>query len=171
MKRRCPSASAGFTLIELMTVVGIVGVLATIAMPEYGRMMVRSKMAERETLVKRIQQGVEDVYLRMGQIPASARTGARTPATPGSMKQVANWNQAGWREIFGSFQDIDGAVYYSYQYAATEPAGTLQIDVYGDLDGNGNQTHKIYFYQRTDGAYQQTLPAPGDPDPEDFGVF
>jgi type IV pilus assembly protein PilE len=51
-----PALTAGFTLIELMIVVAVVGVLALVAYPMYGDQVRKSRRAEAITALNRITQ-------------------------------------------------------------------------------------------------------------------
>ncbi len=61
----------GFTLIELLVVVLIVAVLAAIALPQYQRVIERSKAMQVQTLLKTIGEKGRFYYLEKGVYPAS----------------------------------------------------------------------------------------------------
>jgi len=56
----------GVTLIELMTVVIIVGILASIAVPSYRRYLLRSQRTDATTALLRIQSGEEKYLVQWG---------------------------------------------------------------------------------------------------------
>lgn len=63
------SKQRGFTLIELMVVVSIIGILASIAIPAYQDYMTRAKIAEVFQLFSPLKKAVADYYDYYGTMP------------------------------------------------------------------------------------------------------
>lgn len=59
----------GFTLIELMIVVAIIGVLAVHAVPSFQETMVRSQIAEAINLSENIKKAITEYYYNYKQFP------------------------------------------------------------------------------------------------------
>jgi len=164
---------SGFTLIELMVVVCIVGLLASVALPTYGRMVLRSKAAERLLITRRIKQSVEDYMIRHDAVPGGFMIGAPQPAgAPGVAKRFPKFSASpGWKEIM-SDGEVQGNLYYSYDFWVLQVAnvGELYVHSSGDLDGDGILSDKQQFYLKQGGAFQilWELPAAGGEDQLSF---
>ena len=61
----------GFTLIELMIVVAIIGILAAIAIPAYQDYTIRSKVTELVNAAGVCKTGVAEYYQSKGKMPAT----------------------------------------------------------------------------------------------------
>jgi type IV pilus assembly protein PilA len=82
----------GFTLIELMIVVAIVGILAAIALPAYQDYVVRSKMSETEAAIAACKTSVSEYLSSHGSLPAdNSGAGCSTTAS-----QYVSSSGAGW---------------------------------------------------------------------------
>ena len=69
----------GFTLIELMIVVAIIGILAAIAIPAYQNYTIRSQVTEGLTLADGFKTSIAEYYTNNGGWPTGVTLGAGAP--------------------------------------------------------------------------------------------
>ncbi|MDY6930179.1 MAG: pilin [Pseudomonadota bacterium] len=74
-------AQKGFTLIELMIVVAIIGILAAIAIPQYQNYIGRANVASAVSSLSANKTGLEDYVMNFGEFP-DGTTAPNLSATP-----------------------------------------------------------------------------------------
>lgn len=89
--QRSLNLQKGFTLIELMIVVAIIGILAAIAIPSYQDYTIRAKVSEGLVLGSGVKTQLAEYFLSQGSFPANnAALGYTTSGTEFAGKYVSS---------------------------------------------------------------------------------
>ena len=148
MIKKLRNDAKGFTLIELMIVIAIIGILAAIAIPNFLRYQLKAKTAEVKTNMGAIKisqtsyKAEMDGYCSVAICPRAV--GALTPTKVAWVTVAAKNLPTGGGA--GSFEDIgfepSGDVYYSYGVTIGPdliPTANQEytVEAVADLDGDG----------------------------------
>ena len=138
----------GFSLIELMVVVAIMGALAAIAVPAFMKYIKKARTAEAGQFIRKIYDGARTYYLNPTQpgfspvepqfpSPSTAPTPALGDCCVQGGKCAAEqtqWQTDTWVAVKFSVPD---AHYYSYSYITPDEFGDFTARANGDLDCDG----------------------------------
>ena len=156
-------------MVELMVVVVIIGLLASIAVPSYLKSARKAKTAEATTLVKRLYDGARSYFSeernsRGSILPIAKQFPRSAPATAPALgaccahagwkcpPDTSLWTDDSWQSLkFG----VADPGYYSYTYLSTGTEGASQFSATanGDLDCDGvYSTFEMVGSVQTDGT-------------------
>jgi len=139
MSKLIRKSNKGFTLIELMIVVAIIGILAAIAIPNFLRFQLKSKSSEGKVNIAAIRTAQESYLAEFGSyVNATA-----SPAGDlGASKQTyinadganSGFDQLGWSP--------EGRVFF--QYEANADGSAYTVTAQADIDGDN--TNQVWGY-------------------------
>ncbi|MGC4070088.1 MAG: type II secretion system protein [Polyangiaceae bacterium] len=178
----------GFTLVELMIVVAIIGVLAALAIYGVRKYIANAKSAEARMTLGRIAKDASAAYNReqtSGSVltaggtanianilcaSATAPVPATIPAAQKVQSSPADWRAGsqtvGWFCLRFSMQDPQ---YYRYNYTAANPTannGTFEAIAEGDLNGDGT-TSRFGLAGAVQGGVVNIAPNISEQNPEE----
>jgi type IV pilus assembly protein PilE len=131
--QRRPARSRGFTLIEVMITVAIVGILAAVAFPQYSSYVRRGQQPEAFNALSDYRTKMEQYYQDNRNYGTSACADATT---------AGSWNSFASTKYF-QFGCVPGDGGQSYKITATGIAGSVSGDKY-TINQNGDRKTTVF---------------------------
>lgn len=155
----------GFTLVELMITVGIIGLLAAIAIPNFISYQARSRRSEAYVNLASLARAYKTFHAEHGYYPdLDDETGE--PTLPdwtlyndgdlGTRKMPWDAPTEGFFDIVG--WTVEGQVFYSYDAnsmncgCGADGSQCFTLTAYGDVDGDGGSSALMYVHPQRDPA-------------------
>ena len=149
MQKILKSKGKGFTLIELMIVVAIIGILAAVAIPAFLKYIKKAKTTEARVNIAKIVTGQVSYYDEehvdvAGTIIAKYFVSAApSPASPPGINKVTyNWDgDTNWVALkFGT----DSAVLFAYTNITSGVGSTAAFTARAQGNLNGDTTYSLF---------------------------
>ena len=139
------NAQKGFTLIELMIVVAIIGILAAVAIPQYQNYIARSQYSESQVMLSGLKSGIQE------RVDQGKDYGAGAGGTGGTNPLDAN--------LEGKYGDVTYAAYNSASSTAAKALYTFDSSgVSKKLQGKA----VLFNYDIGTGVWSCTTNAPDE---------
>lgn len=159
----------GFTLVELMIVIAIIGVIASAAIPAFIQYQARSRTAEAKSNLASLVKAQTGYFAESGEYIGEL---VPCPGLPGPYPGTAKQQWMSVRSTlcdFSSFFEVlgwypEGGVFYDYgsatenSWAATGAGGAFFVAyAVGDVDGDGDIAVMAYVRPDVGGSYDMSV--------------
>jgi len=124
---------SGFTLVELLVVISILGILATIALTSFRSSQARGRDAERKSDLKQLSSSLELYYSDYGKYPDS--NAGKIAGCPSTTQTTCSW---------GTGDFTDGKTVY-FKALPKDPLDTNTY-YYRIVDSGTNQKYQLFAY-------------------------
>jgi len=128
----------GFTLIELMIVVAIIGILAAIAIPNFLRFQLKAKSSEGKTNLAAIRTAEESYFAEYGvyvsSLPSPKAIGNNVKVNYAHNTPGKGFDQLGW--------EPEGQVFFNYSAATS--GNNFTAAAVANIDNAGNPQYWGY---------------------------
>src|SRR5512144_2188894 len=137
----------GFTLIELMIVVAIIGILAAIAIPNFLRFQLKAKSSEGKTNLAAIRTAEESYFAEYGNyvsaLPSPPTLGNNVKTDFSNAVAGEGMERVGWAP--------EGQVYFNYSVNINSSADQFTAAAHADIDNDAEPQYWGYAKGAQDG--------------------
>ena len=123
----------GFTIIELMIAVAIIGVLAAIAIPAYQNYIIRAKVSESLTFASQAKTAVAEFYQSQGSLPTSNTQAGLAASVSGTNVSAVSVGTGGQITVTASIAGIPTTANITFT-PSTGPSGITWLCNQGNMD-------------------------------------
>ena len=144
MKKALRQSKKGFTLIELMIVVAIIGILAAIAIPNFLRFQLKAKSSEGKVNIAAVRTTETGYHAEIGTYVSAALQPTTLPQTVKMSfdATASGFDTLGWAP--------EGLVYFSYGIDTSTDNVGYSVTAAANIDGHG--ANQYWGYAKPDGS-------------------